>query len=300
MLQVRQQHAGRAEYRGFPRHQQGIDAQFPGDGHRVYRSGAAGNDHGELARVQAALHRDHRHGIAHDRVRHAVNAIGGVREGQAQGVGYAVFYGIYGRVTIQFHGPAVEVIFIQVPQHQVGIRHGRFGAAMAVTCGAGVCPGTGRPHVQHAAVIDAGYGPAPGAHGVDVQHRHRHVKAAYFIFRCDHRPFILYQGDVETGAAHVHADDIFVVMGAAVMNPGPGPARGSGQQGIDGKPAGDFRGHAAAVGLHDIQHTGKPVFTQTRLQVLQVAGQWRPGVGIQRRGAVPLVHPYLRQYFAGQ
>ena len=113
----------------------------------------------------------------------------------------------------------------------------------------------------------------------------------------DARSAVLDQRRVERRSAHVHGNDIGEAVCASVEDPGSRSTRGARQQRIGCKALRDLRRHDAAVGLHDQQLPLVAVFLQLDFEARQIAGQDRPGVGVQRRCAVPFIDPDLGQYF---
>ena len=138
-------------------------------GHRaaVERACPTERDQREVARIEAALHRDEA-----DRVRHVLvcDPDGRQRRGfgrEAQRVaepGEGVARG--GRVDL--HPAAEEVVRVEPAEHEIRVGRRRLGSALAVCDRARLGAGAPRPHVQEAALVE----PADRASaGADRRHR---------------------------------------------------------------------------------------------------------------------------------
>ena len=125
VLQVGQQHAHRAQRRGFARNDLQRDIQFGADEAGVDGSGAAGRDEGELARIESALDGDFAHALCHVIAGHAVHAGSRFLDRQAHRPGDVLFDGRARRGAVEFHFPAGEEIGVEVTQHHVGVGGGR-------------------------------------------------------------------------------------------------------------------------------------------------------------------------------
>lgn len=87
VLQVREQHADRTEHRRLPGDDDQRHIQFAGQHTGVQRSGAAGHDEGELARVVAAFDRRDAQGRGHVGVDEPIDALGRFECRQAERLG---------------------------------------------------------------------------------------------------------------------------------------------------------------------------------------------------------------------
>ncbi len=82
------------------------------------------------------------------------------------------------RASVDLQIAAEEMLGIQPAEHDLGVRHRRLVAALAVAGRAGLGAGRARADAEGAARIDIGDRAAAGADRVDVDHRHQHRQAA--------------------------------------------------------------------------------------------------------------------------
>ena len=149
------------------RHDHAGHAQAFCDGTGMERPGTAKGDEGEVANIEAALHRDQADGIGHVLIHRADDGerrvLGREREGLAQPGKRRP----RGR-EVQGHGPAQEEGRVETAQDQIGIGDGGRFAAAAIGDGSRLGPGALRADMQQPALVDPGDGAAArpdGAHG---------------------------------------------------------------------------------------------------------------------------------------
>ena len=102
-------------------------------------------------------------------------------------------------------------------------------AALAVADGAGQRAGAVRADahlLQAGGLLDAGDRAAPGADGVDVEHRHGDVATADRGQRRDRRLAAVDERHVATRAAHVEGDEVLIAGRAAERDTGHHAAGG--------------------------------------------------------------------------
>ena len=85
---------------------------------------AAGED-GELARIVPLQRHLVEHLLAHAGVHQPAHAVGGLQDPDAQRPGDLLLDGRAGEFHVERHLPVEVVVRIEVPQHQVGVGHGR-------------------------------------------------------------------------------------------------------------------------------------------------------------------------------
>ena len=117
----------------------------------VQRGGAAEREDGEAPRIDAAAHRDQPDAFGHVRVDDAIDALGRGHAVDAEPAGDAIDGGL-GGAAIEARAAAEEVVGIEEAEHQVGVGHGRLGAAAAIAGRSRLRAGALGPDVQHAAV----------------------------------------------------------------------------------------------------------------------------------------------------
>ena len=115
--------------------------------------------------------------------------------------------GLGGR-RIELRAAAQKMRRIEIAKYQVGIRHRRIVAAMAVTRGPGHRAGALRADMQDAAVIDTAYRSAAGAETDDVEAVQREAMSADAATADQGWLAIDDQADIGAGAAHVERDQI--------------------------------------------------------------------------------------------
>ena len=221
-------------------------------GHRggVDRPGPAEGEHGEVPGVvslQGGLAVDL---LAHHSVDEPADPQGGLGCVDAQRVGDPAAQGPLGQPPAQRHGPAQEIVGVDVAQHHVGVGDGGLGPALGVAGRAGHRPGAAGPHPQLARVGEMGDGAPAGTDGVvgddgqmhppPVDHR---VELVVAVLAVEH------QAHVEAGAAHVGGyHPVQAVVGGHAGRAGQPGHRAAAQQVQGGGAAG--RGHAPDVAGH--------------------------------------------------
>src|SRR4029079_18973985 len=103
-----------------------------------------------------------------------------------------------------------KVVWIEKAEDEVGVRHRRLDASVAVTGRTRLRTGALGYDVQHAAEVDARDGAPAGADGGDVQALQRHPLAGNAPIRSNRRLPAYHQRDVGRGAAHVEGNEIAV------------------------------------------------------------------------------------------
>ena len=182
---------------------------------------------------------------------------------------------------------------VELAQHQVGIGHGRFGAAAAVADRAGIGAGTVGSDLQDAGLGDARDRAAAGADRVDVDHRHANRHAVGDVLLRRQRGLAAAdQGHVEAGAAHVAADQVGMARLLADAGGGERAGRRSRHHGLHGIVGGGLAAHRAAIALHDQKLGGEAGELQLLLQPAEIARHDRLDVAVDRgrRAALELAN----------
>ncbi len=200
-------------------------------------------------------------------------------------------------LRVEPHGAAVEIVGVDVAEHDVGIRDGRLLAAAAIADGAWIGAGALGPHLDqpHVGVGDA------AAAGADLQQLHRrHVDrqaAALAVAHLVHleggrdgRLAAVDRAELGRGAAHVegeHPVEAFLLADGAAQQHAGGGAR---LHDADRHVAGKFRRHQPAVRLHDEKIRGDALLLEGSRQPADVAADdgLDVGVGHHRAGALVL------------
>jgi hypothetical protein len=132
VLQVRDQHAGRAEYRRLARDQHERNLELARDRSGVDRARAARNDEDELARIVAALHRHDTECGRHVRVDDLVDTVGRTRDVEPERLRDVFLDRSLRSRTVELELTAVESLRVEVAKHEVGVGDGRQRAAATV------------------------------------------------------------------------------------------------------------------------------------------------------------------------
>ena len=208
VLQIREQHAHRAEHGRLPGDDDQRHLQFAGQHAGVQRPGAAGHDEGELARVVAAFDRHDAQRRGHVGVDEPIDALGCFKRRQAERLRNATDDGPFRGRGVQGDLPAQQSVRVEIAQDQIGVRDGRLGASASVADRPGPGAGALRPDAEHAACVYPGDTPAAGADGVDVQDGQRDPVPADGALGRRRRPAVVNRTHVETRAAHIYAQHV--------------------------------------------------------------------------------------------
>ena len=114
--------------------------------------GAAERDQREFARIDALLHRARADRIRHVAVDDGEHAFGRARLASRPSASASSSIARCGGVVIERHAAAEEIVLVEPAEHQIGVGHGRLGAAAAIGGGAGHRAGAARPDAEGAAV----------------------------------------------------------------------------------------------------------------------------------------------------
>ncbi|MNO98127.1 hypothetical protein D3C76_898620 [compost metagenome] len=165
-------------------------------------------DQGKVPWVIAAFDRYPANATDHVQVDQGDDADRRAFDADAQGFGDFAPDRLYGGLAIEPDAAAQQRAVGQVTQGQVGVGHGRLGAALAVAHRSRVGAGAARADLEHAEVVEVGDRAAAGAEGFHLDHRHADAIAQEVGVLAEIGASALAQGDVERGAAHVHGDHV--------------------------------------------------------------------------------------------
>ena len=171
--QVRDQHAIGGEMAGRTRDDDLGDAQFARDHGRVQGPGAAIGDEREIGGIEAALGGDPAHHVGHLGGGDAQDAVGGLREIEAERRGDTRFERALCALEVEPHLAAEKPVGAEPPENEIGVGDGRLRAAEPVAYRAGLRARAFRPDMQRAH-LDARDRAAAGADLLDVDHRNLH------------------------------------------------------------------------------------------------------------------------------
>ena len=140
---------------------------------------------------------------------------------------------------------------------------------------------------------------APGADGMDADHRQGNCVAGDFRFCDELQLFLLNERQVEAGTAHVGHDEVFPTHSFREHQSSDRAAGRTGQESPGAVLTGRARRRDAAVALNHLVFVGQPVVGQELAQVGQIPGKHRAHERIDDRGAGAFVLADLRRDFVG-
>ena len=196
-----------AQHTGVQGNQHGAHTDLADQRATMQGARATKSDQGKVARVQAALDGHQAHAPGHALVDHGQHRLGGLLQTEVHLCAQALDRSA-GTFHIQAGAVAVHsAVGVDATQHHIGIGHGGFGAATAISHGAGHGPRTARAHLQHAAPVEVGNAAPARANGVHIDHGQAHGDAKVQVGEFGHLGFAVDDdGHIKTGAAHVTGD----------------------------------------------------------------------------------------------
>ena len=292
--------AQRAEHARRRRHDHRPGARQLAERVRVQRPGPAERDQGEVARVEALLHRHQAQPPEHVLVddvddprrcglrRRQPHRLGDLLDGRPRGTD------VEGDLATRQRRR-------QVAEHDVRVRDRRLGAAPAVRGGPGVGTRGLRAHAQRPGQLgDVRDRAAAGADRPDIHTGRAHRQVADFRLPPDPRREPLDERDICGGAPHVEGDEV----GEPALLGDPHRACDAtgraGQQHRHRCGDGGLRGGQPAVAAQDRQFAGHSVRAQAPGQRLHVPLDVRLHVAVRHRGDGSLVLAQLGQHVTGQ
>ena len=213
------------------------------------------------------------------------------------------------RVPVEPHLAAEEEVGVEIAEHEVGVGHGRLGAAEAVGHGTGAGARALRPHHEPAQRVHAGDGASAGA---DLDHLDDRdldrepaallevVAAVDLELRRDQRLAVRDHARLGGGAAHVEGEEVLVAEEHAVVGGGEGAGGGAGLDEPDGIAAARLGLAEAAVRLHDEEPPADADPAEPVAEPPQVALRQALHVDVGERRGRALVLADLRHELARQ
>ena len=196
----------RGQHSGPRRHDQGLDREALGDCAAVERAGAPEQHEREVARVVAALHREHADRFRHRGVANGMDAERRLREAALHRLGEGADRA-FRRIGPQANA-ARESRGVEVAQHETRIGHGGGGPAASVAGRAGIGSRALRPDLEHPRVVEPRDAAAAGSDGVDVDHRHpERIAADAPLARNERRPAAR-ERNIRARTADVEGDEL--------------------------------------------------------------------------------------------
>src|SRR5579862_8769517 len=213
-------------------------------------AGATERDQIEVTGVDALLdgHLADRRG--HRRVDDAVDAFGGLDRAGADlcrdRLDHRLSLG-----AVEHEAAAEQVVGVENPEQQVGVRYRAMGAALAVAGGARYRAGAVRADPDRAALVDPHDAAAAGANRLDVDRGGADRDAPLDLERAGElRRAVADYADVEAGAAHVDRDEVVEADRATEHEAREYAARRTGQAQFDRSAPRLGCAHDAALGAH--------------------------------------------------
>ncbi|MNM86914.1 hypothetical protein D3C81_990830 [compost metagenome] len=257
---------------------------------------AAGAQQHEAARIAPALGHVHARGAGHVLGNDVMDAPGHAGDVTRQPLACtAKCFG--GAVHADGHRAACEVIGIEVAEHEIGIRHGRIGAAQPVAGRPRLGTGALRPHFQQAQGVLVRNAAATGADLDQVDGGNADWQAAAFgktfapsRFEAegDGRLAILHQAQLGRGAAHVEGQQVWLCIAQAVVGRRDRASRGAGLEQLDRIALGLADMRQAAVGQHHQHASVQTQRLQATFERVEVARCQRLDIGIGDGGGIAL------------
>ncbi len=170
----------------------------------MHRARAAEREQREVARIVAALDRDHANRALHVGVDDANYAAR-----RRSRIGFHLAreprHGVRGAIRIELHPAAEEIRSDQTARDQVGVGHGTQIAA-AVACGTGIGARAVGPDLERAAGVDPRDRTTTGTDGVNVDHGRAHRVSVGMTQGADSRAVVEHR-HVGRSPAHVKGDE---------------------------------------------------------------------------------------------
>ena len=188
---------------------------------------------------------------------------------------------------------AVDPLRVQIAEDQVGVAHGRLGAAEPVARGSGDGAGAARPDLQGAGRVDPGDRAAAGADRLDGHRGQPDRIVAELPLARRLRYAVGDEADVRGGAAHVKGERPRQLERAGQMR-GRRHARGGARHGHCqwARPGGIDRHHAAGR-VKEMNRNRAGLRREARHQVVDVTRGQRHHRRVEHRRARALVFPEL-------
>ena len=274
---------------------------------RVQRTGAAEGHHRVAPRVPTALQRHDAHGALHIAVGDSVDTPGRLAQRQLQRIAHIAHDARFGAGPVEPHRAAVEIIRVEIAQHQIGVGHGGRRPAIAVTNRPRVGAGAFRPDLDdaHLGARDT------AAAGADLQQLHRRQAdrqaAARLVVdridleaRHDRGHAIVDRPQLGRGAAHVEGQHL---IGPLLRRHVAAHQHTGGRPGLDDADrifAREVRRDETAIRLHDEEVVAEALRPERALQVAEITGHSWLDVAVGDRCAGPLIFAELRRHVGGQ
>ena len=188
---------------------------------------------------------------------------------------------------------------IEIAEHDIGVRHGRGRAAIAVAGRPRHRARAFRADAQRAAAIDAGNRSAAGGDARNIEAAQRDALSGQHAVggkRC--LPF-RDQRDIRAGAAHVERHEIGNAEEIGAAPAAGNAARRTRQHRARGKPRGLLHRRHAAMRQHDEQAALEAGLNEALLQIGQIAPHHRLDISVHDGGRDALIFLDLRQHVAG-
>ena len=201
------QHAPGGKPRRKERHSDAPHAEFARHRAGVQPCRAAESEQAEIARINAAPHGRHANPIRHADIGKPVHARRR-RHGIQPKLGAEARKGAFRRCHIELALAAQEIRGIQIAQHQIGIRHRWFCAALPIGRRPRHRAGAARTHLQRTARTDMADGTTARAKGHDIQAFKRDAFTGYIAAPAKRGIAFLDQRDISGGPADIKGDQI--------------------------------------------------------------------------------------------
>ena len=303
VAQIGEQHAEGREYTGRERHDDLAHADLARHLDGVQGTGAAIGEQHEIAGIETALGGDALHRVGHRGGGDAQDSVGGLDRAHAERIADLAFERALGGGDVELHLAAQKALGAEPAEHQIGIGHGRLGAAEAVTGGTGRSARALRAEAERA-VVDAGDRAATGRDLENVHHGDLH-RQRLFVAADQRRArgqslAVIDDAGLGGGAAHVEGDGIVDFQRPAQRLRADDARSRPGLQHAHALVLGLFGFVEPAGRLDHQERAGEPGLAHMGVDLADIAPHlWADiGVGGHRRAALELAI-FLRQLVGG-
>ena len=240
----------------------------------------------EIARIVAGIDDDAADEVGGLLVLDGADGGGGVFDRHAQRRRDGVADRVFGGALRQFAAAAEKIIRVENAEHQIGVGHGRLGAAGLVAGRPRRGAGAARPDAQIAALIDPGDGAAAGADGGDIDGRDVDGVLVEDRRGRARRLAVDDQADQKGGAAEIGRDHLAVAEPVRQALRADGAAGEHRADRADGALGGVARAHGLPGALHDQERAAKTAFVEAAFEPDQIIVEPRRHHGAHHGGDV--------------
>ena len=213
VTQIAEQHSVGREIAGCERDEDLLDPDFASDRRCVQWACATVNDHKETAGIKSPLGGHCFDGVRHRGHRDAQNSIRRLGNIEPERLGQLLLHGLLRRRSVKLHLAAEKIVRVEPSQQHVGVSHGRFGSATAITGRTWNRTGTLRANPQRITFAEARDAASAGADFENIHHRNldrqRPLIAADQGAASRERLAVADHASFRRGPSHIERDSVF-------------------------------------------------------------------------------------------